>query len=56
MPTCVKCGYWDETDAEFDSTRTICEGCMEQPKPRELDPVEPDWEEDDYGNFRPVFK
>ncbi|MFD0591018.1 hypothetical protein ACFQZE_23770 [Paenibacillus sp. GCM10027627] len=30
MPTCKTCGYWDDTDAEFDDSRTICDGCIEK--------------------------
>lgn len=30
MPKCVKCGYTDITDAEFDWSRTICEACSEK--------------------------
>lgn len=32
MPTCIRCRYWDDTDAEFDNTRTICDGCIEKSK------------------------
>lgn len=32
MPTCRKCGYWDDTDADFDNSRTICDGCTEKAK------------------------
>ena len=30
MPQCTVCGYYDETDAEFDWSRTICDGCAEK--------------------------
>ena len=27
MPTCVKCGFHDITNADFDNTNTICNTC-----------------------------